>query len=341
MSGRVDGAGQNPIENLIGHDEPMTSEPTLTDDQAEFVADAFNLGDVLDHTGPTGRGEMGFVLRLTTDAGSWAVKRLLHRQREFEVREDLEFVTAARAAGVPTPAILTTRDGAVLLDLPDGQVRVNEWVDLAEVDSLLDPAAVGAAVGALHRAPFRGSRGEDSWYREPVGAQRWDELVASLKAERAPFAGDLAELRDEFVALERILVDPQDRRSCHRDLFPENLRRTSDGSACVIDWDNHGLAGASQELAFVLWGFAGGRVQRAKEIAESYAESGGSGRVRTPGDFTMLIATLGHINERACTRWLNHPSDDPERERMAALFGETVADPLTREVITELLDAVT
>jgi hypothetical protein len=38
---------------MIGHDEPMTSEPTLTDDQTEFVAHPFNLGDVLDHTGPT------------------------------------------------------------------------------------------------------------------------------------------------------------------------------------------------------------------------------------------------------------------------------------------------
>ena len=42
----------------------------------------------------------------------------------------------------------------------------------------------------------------------------------------------------------------------------------------------------------------------------------------------MLIATLGHINERACARWLDHSPGDPERDRMATLFGETVADPL-------------
>lgn len=103
-----------------------------------------------------------------------------------------------------------------------------------------------------------------------------------------------------------MLVDPHDLRTCHRDLFTENLRSVADGSVCVIDWDNHGQAGASQELAFVLWGFAGGRADRARQIVDSYAGAGGTGRVRSPGDFTMLIATLGHINERTCARWLAH-----------------------------------
>ena len=202
----------------------------LTDAQFVAVADAFGLGDVIAHTGPTGRGESGFVFRLTTSTGSWAVKRLIHSQLEVEAREDIEFVAAARAAGVPTPAMLTTRGGAALLDLPDTQVRVSEWVDLLDVDPALDATAVGAAVGALHRTPFHGRRGERPWYRQPVGAARWDELIAALTDARAPFADDLAGLREEFVALERIMADPQDLRTCHRDLFPENLRGTDAGS---------------------------------------------------------------------------------------------------------------
>ena len=54
----------------------------------------------------------------------------------------------------------------------------------------------------------------------------------------------------------------------------------------------------------------------------------------------MLIAVLGHINERAGTRWLEQPPGDPERDRMADLIAETVAAPLTRSVIADLLDAV-
>jgi hypothetical protein len=147
-------------------------------------------------------------------------------------------------------------------------------------------------------------------------------------------------MRDELVSLEQLLVDPDDLRTCHRDLFPENLRGTTSGSVCVIDWDEHGLAGASQELAFVVWAFAGGRADRAREIMQSYDAGGGPGRIRSAGDFTMLIASLGHINERACTRWLDHPPEHPERERMAALFGECVAERLTRDSIQELLEAV-
>jgi hypothetical protein len=54
----------------------------------------------------------------------------------------------------------------------------------------------------------------------------------------------------------------------------------------------------------------------------------------------MLIATLGHINERACARWLDHAPGDPERDWMAALFGESLADPFTLQTIEELLDSV-
>ena len=141
--------------------------PTLTDAEFTAIADAFDLGDVVEHTGPTGRGELGFVFRLTTSNGNWAVKRLIARQVELDVREDTEFVAAARAAGVPTPAMLTTRTGAVLLDLPDTQVRVTEWVDLLDVDPALDAAAVGAAVGALHRTPFQGRRGNTRGIENP------------------------------------------------------------------------------------------------------------------------------------------------------------------------------
>jgi len=54
----------------------------------------------------------------------------------------------------------------------------------------------------------------------------------------------------------------------------------------------------------------------------------------------MLITSMGHINERACTRWLDHSPGDPEWERMAAPFGESVAEPLTCQTIEELLEAV-
>jgi len=87
----------------------MTARAPLTEAAFHAVAAEFELGEVVAHEGSTGRGESGFVARLTTSAGTWAVKQLIEPQTEDDVREDVQFVAAARASGVPAPAMLTTR----------------------------------------------------------------------------------------------------------------------------------------------------------------------------------------------------------------------------------------
>src|SRR4029077_15008064 len=160
--------------------------------------------------------------------------------------------------GVPTPNVVLTPEGAVLLDLDGAQVRLFEWVDLRERDEGLDPALVGALVAAIHRVPFEGTRPVDPWYREPVGATRWDELVEHLTGRGAPFAPELAALRDELVALEALLEPERALRTCHRDLWADNVRATAGGEVCDFDWDNYGHADPSQELALVLFEFGAG-----------------------------------------------------------------------------------
>ena len=82
--------------------------------------------------------------------------------------------------------------------------------------------------------------------------------MVALDAAGAPFAMRLGELRDELVAVEQLLTPPRHLRTCHRDLFADNLRVTADGDLCVIDWDNCGLADPGQELALVLYEFGDG-----------------------------------------------------------------------------------
>ena len=41
-------------------------------------------------------------------------------------------------------------------------------------------------------------------------------------------------------------------RTCHRDLWADNVRTSHDGGLCVFDFDNAGLADPSQELAMIL-----------------------------------------------------------------------------------------
>jgi Ser/Thr protein kinase RdoA (MazF antagonist) len=313
----------------------------VSERDAAALAARYALGDVVDLAGPLARGEQGEVWRLTTTSGAWAVKALDEATSEDEVRDEVRFQTAARAAGVPTPAIVRTADGDVLALAGAQQVRVFDWVDLREPEPGLDPALVGATVAAIHRVAFDGGPPLDPWYTDPVGARRWDELVEACSVGGAPFARRLAEARDELVALEKLLEAPNDLRTCHRDLWAVNLRATADGNACVIDWSDCGRADPSQELALVLVEFAGGDPGRARALHDAYADAGGPARVVRSGQFSMVIAQIGHIGARACARWLEPGATMAERDDAADLVDEMVGDrALTRDGIALLLDAV-
>jgi Ser/Thr protein kinase RdoA (MazF antagonist) len=290
--------------------------------------------------GPVARGKQGVVWRLETADGSWAAKVSFRRFDEDEVRAATEFQEAAYAAGVPTPAVRRTSDGRVFADVGGSQVRLYEWVDLKASDPRLEPALVGAVVAAMHQVVVPCTGTLDPWHQDPIGADRWDELVALLREGGAPFAGRLADLRDELVALESWLEPPETVRTCHRDLWADNVLPTADGGVCVVDWDESGPADPSQELGYVLFEFGRGDPGRARALTSAYRDAGGPGAVNRPGHFSMLIAQLGHITEIAATDWLAPNQRSPERADSAAWISEVFDEPHTRAVLDGLLRSV-
>jgi phosphotransferase family enzyme len=306
---------------------------------ADEIAALFQLGTDPVLSGPVARGEVGQVWRLTTALGAWAVKEPFEPPSGAEVDDDAAYQDAVLAHGVSIPSVVRTIDGDVLADLGSAKVRVYEWVDLCERDPWLDPEIVGRLVASIHRVRYVGQNPVDPWYTDPVGADRWDDLVRQLTAAGAVFAESLADLRDELVALEALLELPADLQTCHRDLFADNVLRTPAGPLCVIDWENSGLAEPSQELGLVLFEFGCGEAGRAGALYEAYRDAGGPGRIERPGNFSMVIAQLGHIGEIACQRWLD-PSRSAEQEHNARRVDEFVTQPITRQAIDELLDAV-
>ncbi len=175
---------------------------------------------------------------------------------------------------------------------------------------------------------------------EPVGAGRWDEVIERARAGDAPFAGRLAELRDELVALESWIEPPEVVRTCHRDLWADNVLPTAGGGLCVIDWENSGSADPSQELACVLFEFGRSDPGRARALIGAYQEAGGPGRVDRPGHFSMLVAALGHITETAATDWLQPNLRSPDRTDSIAWINEVLEDPHTRRRLRDILDVV-
>jgi Ser/Thr protein kinase RdoA (MazF antagonist) len=321
----------------------MRSSSALTDAHVRVLLTAYGLGSsgrLSD--GPVGEGRVGSVWRLDTDEGSWAVKpmeRDIPAEELREVADGAAFQAASRRAGVPTPAIRRTLAGDILGVVDGVRILVQSWVDLRAPDLALDPVAVGRLVAALHRVDFAGSTGRGPWYEAPVGRARWSELIRSLRARHAPFADELAALVPEIVALEALLGgEPRSLRTCHRDLWADNVRRTATGGLCVIDFDNAGLADAAQELALVLVEFAGERPTRAPAIRGAYEDAGGPGRVLAPTDFAMVIAQTGHIAEEGCRRWLA-ATTDADRADNEAWVRELIDRPLTQAMIEALLAA--
>ena len=306
--------------------------------RAAAVARAFRLGDGARFTGRLERGEQGQVEQLVTAQGAFAVKTSFG-ESDLD-GEDAEFQAAARAAGVPAPAVLRAAGGAWHAEIGGLPVRVYEWVDVLPPSVEIDPAEAGRTVAAIHRTPFAGSRGEHYWYTDPVGEQAWDRLVEELAAARAPFAGGVAGLRDDLVAMEGLLERSRHLRTCHRDLWVDNLRRTAAGDLSVIDWENCGLADPGQEVAGVVFELGIGDPARGGEVYRAYRAAGGPGTVRRRADFSMTIAQLGHILEAACRIWLDPETKPDERRRQVGRVAEHVDQPLTVAVIDRLLDAV-
>ncbi len=308
---------------------------------AAQLARQFDLGDATRLSdGPVARGKQGVVWRLDTALGSWAVKTPFRQSGEDDVRVSTAFQEAAKVAGVPTPGVRRTTDGSVFATVDGRQVRVYEWVDLRPSDPTLDPALVGAVVAGIHNVPFNLPGALHPWHHEPVGADRWDQLVQMLREAQAPFAGRLADRRDELDALESWIEPPQRLQTCHRDLWADNLLPTRQGGVCVVDWDESGPADPSQELGLVLFEFARSDLGRARALTDAYREAGGPATVSRRGHFSMLIAQLGHITEIAATDWLEPNPRSPDRADSEAWISEVFDDPHTRDRLDNLLTAV-
>jgi len=177
----------------------------------------------------------------------------------------------------------------------------------------------------------------DPWSHDPVGADRWDELVVQLRAAGAPFADRLADLRDELVALDSWIEPPGILQTCHRDLWADNVLPTAGGGLCIVDWDNSGPADPSHELGYVLFEFGRSDPGRAGALADAYRDAGGPGAVTRPGHFSMLIAQLGHITEIAATDWLQPNTRSPDRADSEAWISEVFDEPHTRELLETVL----
>jgi Ser/Thr protein kinase RdoA (MazF antagonist) len=294
---------------------------------AARVADRFDLGPDARLEGEAARGEQGRVHRLVTPRGTFAVKESFREVDGDEAQLSAEFQARCHDGGASCPRPLPDVDGRFLSNVGGEAIRVQTWVDIADPDPLLDPAAVGAELAALHRIVVQTDETPHPWGTEPVGAAEWRTLVEASHGAGAPFAEQLAALVPALLEAELLLTPMAGVQWCHLDLWADNVRGTPEGRACVIDFDNAGPGDPSRELAMVLFEFARTERARLAALVTAYESGGGTGRVCAAEDFGLTIAQLHHIARYQILGWL--AADDPEaRAHAHAGVREFVDDPL-------------
>ncbi len=309
---------------------------------AQEVADAFGLGRAESLSEPVARGELGQVRRLVTDRGAWAVKESLEDLADDEVaavERSSAFHLACWEAGIPTPEPQRA-SGRFVADVGGELLQAYTWVEIADRDPWIDPEPVGALLAALHavRLPPEGEVHE--WFQAPIGEREWRAVLKASRGAGAPHADRLAELVPRLVEVETILTPMDAVQTCHLDLWSDNLRRTPDGSLCVIDFDNAGPADPSRELAMTVFEFGRGDAVRQRRLCAAYRDAGGPGRITGRADFALTVAQLHHIGHRHLRIWL--AARDPEgRARSLAGIEEFLDEALLLADVDRALQAVT
>ena len=215
------------------------------------------------------RGELGEVRRLETDRGSWAVKQAfepLDRRRGGRARGRPACSTAPAgrpASPTPEPMAATRRRRSSPRSAASTCSRTPGSTS-TDPDTGLDPAAVGALVARLHAVPAPGPRATcTSGSRRPIGAARVEGRAQGLARRRGAVRRPARRACvPALLEVESILTPMQAVQTCHLDLWSDNLRRTTDGELCVIDFDNAGPGDPSRELAMVLFEFGRGDAER-------------------------------------------------------------------------------
>jgi Ser/Thr protein kinase RdoA (MazF antagonist) len=189
---------------------------------------------------------MGEIYRLDTDTGVYAVKRLLWEvPEESAAQREVAFAQLCGTVGVPSPRVLRTAEGAILLPAgsADTAWRVAEWVEGSR-PARLDPAAATWLAGVAARIhgladPAPGVLTDPGYLRVDHG---WDAIADRATAAGVDWAPQLrSRLTDLWEATRWVNSQPEGQSvRCHRDLMADNLLRTGGQGWVLLDWDNVG-----------------------------------------------------------------------------------------------------
>lgn len=310
--------------------------------EADDVAATFALGSVVEPPTLVARGATGFIWKVTTDRGSFAVKRLQSWVTPDPMPFDVHVQHAAEGVGIPLPRPVLTPGGEAMVE----HTRVYEWVDLLPAHPT--PAApavateVGDLLGRLHRLALPpADPGVDRWYLDPPTVDDWRDVLRRGTDGGMPWTSWLADEIDFLDDVGRRVGTPYDgpEITCHRDFAPGNLLPSAaDGSLVVLDWENAGALPAVVELAWTVVFWCASRDRVDEDAALALVEAYGESEPLVPSAFHGAVVTHLNFLKVNLDASLDDPSDFADRwiddlqpanlrqrlsgiDRLAALFG--------------------
>jgi Ser/Thr protein kinase RdoA (MazF antagonist) len=307
--------------------------------EGQAVSDAFGLGRAVSLEEAVARGELGEIHRLETERGTFALKQALEDWAAEGAETSTAYHRTCWEVGIPCPEPIRTTSGSFVAHVDDEQVRAYSWEELGELDTGLDPVAVGTLVARLHKVRHPWPTVEiNPWFHSPIGPREWKGVLKASRAAGAPYVDRLTELLPALLEVEQLLTPMQPVQTCHLDLWADNVRQCR-GEPFVFDFDNAGPGDPSREIAMVIVEFGRGEAARQRALYDAYLTAGGPGRIRDRADLGLVVAELHHIGHRHLTMWI--AARDPEaRARSRAGVDEFLGTPLLLSDVDRLLEVV-
>ena len=250
----------------------------MTTERLAHVAAHFGLGHPVGEPARVPGGLSNELWRLTTEHGSYAVKRMIVNadRPDFAANVEAAFRVERRArqAGVPMPTpVPEPGTGRALARLGDGWYRVHHWVD--SHPPAADPAPAADLLARIHAAghPRPGPPPDTTWT-----GHRWG--LSTLRTTQPP---------------QTLVVDS------HRDLDRKNTLRTGHGTLLALDWDAAGATSAVHEAAALALDWSDGEPAVFAETLRAYASRTATVPPAEPWIFAGWIAAHGG--------WLDHVAE--------------------------------
>jgi homoserine kinase type II len=251
----------------------MAQFRTLSAADLEEILAAFGLPPARAHQ-PIAVGTVNTNVRVETDDGPLFL-RVNEGKSEDDVRREAAIVAHAAARGVPTPPPRTTPQGEPFARWRGELVSLFPWVagrTLARAEvTPAHAAAVGAALGRLHRASEGFADHRPSRYEPDEIARRLTGIAA---LGRADLAEAVATLTPELAALPHERVPGLPMGLIHGDLFIDNVLYDDRGAlTALLDFEQASWGRLAYDLAVTTLAFGYGRDDFRPEIVRALIDA--------------------------------------------------------------------